>query len=183
MKNPFKMFDNFFIKLINQKMNSKYTNFIFYYITNLGGPFFVVGVTLLLFIIGANMRELSYEIIVSLVLSTLIVQILKRIFSRSRPYWILKNLNTFGIDLSDYSFPSGHSTAAFTLAITVGLNYPGIKVLVIALAVLVAISRIYLGVHYPTDVLAGILIGVFSSILVHEQIYYLVITYIRGKFI
>lgn len=183
MKNPFKMFDNFFIKLINQKMNNTYSNFLFYHITNLGGPISVVLVPTILFIIGDKMRELSIEIILSLILSTLIVQILKRIFSRNRPYWILKNLNTFGIDLSDYSFPSGHSAAAFTIAMTIALNYPGIKIAILIVASLIAISRIYLGVHYPTDVLAGIIIGIGASLFVHENIYEIAITYLRGKFI
>ncbi|MBL7575355.1 undecaprenyl-diphosphatase [Peptoniphilus asaccharolyticus DSM 20463] len=183
MKNPFKMLDNFFIKLINQKMNNAYTNFLFYHITNLGGAVSVISITLLLFIIGGKPRELSLEIILSLIVSTLLVQILKRIFSRNRPYWILENLNTYGIDLSDYSFPSGHSAAAFTLGMTIALNYPAIKIVVLIVATLIAISRIYLGVHYPTDVLAGVIIGIIASVIVHEHIYQVAITYLRGKFI
>lgn len=183
MKNPLKIFDNFLIKLINQKMNNAYTNFLFYHITNLGGTISIICILAILFILGGNFRELSKELLVSLFVSTFIVQILKRIFSRNRPYWIIKNLNTFGIDLSDYSFPSGHSAAAFTVAMTVALNYPGVKVLVLILATLIAISRIYLGVHYPTDVLVGVLIGIFVSTIVNEHIYEMVVTYLKGRFI
>ncbi|WBW49481.1 phosphatase PAP2 family protein [Peptoniphilus equinus] len=170
MKNPFKIFDNFFIEIINRRMHSSFWDFLFFHITHLGGVTASVLYVVVPFLLGGKYRALAYQIVLALAISTLSAQILKRIFSRNRPYWILKNLHTFGIDLSDYSFPSGHSTASFTVAVIVGLNYPGLNVVVLVLAGFVAISRIYLGVHYPTDVLAGVLLGTLSSLFVYNYL-------------
>ncbi|WP_240648997.1 phosphatase PAP2 family protein [Anaerosphaera multitolerans] len=144
---------------------------------------FLIGLVIILFILEDNMRSLGFEIACALIVSSIIVQVLKRTFSRNRPYWILKNLNTYGIDLSDYSFPSGHSAASFSTCTIIALNYPKIALFVIFIGFLVAISRIYLAVHYPTDVLAGIIIGVISSLIVHYKLYELISTYIQNNFL
>lgn len=182
MKNPFKSFDSFFIDLINQKMRCRFSNFLFYYITNLGGVFSLVSFVLILLIINIT-RNLGIEVMLSLIVSTIVVQILKRTFARNRPYWILENLNTYGIDLSDYSFPSGHSAGSFSVAIIIALNFKELGLLFLTLALLVAISRIYLAVHYPTDVVAGILIGIISGFIVHYKLYPLAMTYLENNFI
>lgn len=184
MKNPFKAFDDFFIKLINKQMRSDFFDALFYHITNLGGVVSLVSLTfILIFLTKGLYREIGFKILMSLIFSGIIVQILKRVFTRNRPYWILKNLNTFGIDLSDYSFPSGHSAASFSVAIIVLLNSPKIVgFAAVFLAILIAISRVYLAVHYPTDVTAGVIIGIISSLIIEYRIYPLIIIYIRSKF-
>ena len=163
-------------------MNNKFFNFMFYYITHLGGLVFLSLLTLSLLFIKGQPRKLGLEILLGQVLTSAIVQILKRIFLRNRPYWILDNLNTYGIDLSDYSFPSGHSAASFSVATIVACNYSNLALIVFILAGLVAISRIYLAVHYPTDVLAGIIIGVASSLAVHYFIFSALYVYLENKF-
>jgi undecaprenyl-diphosphatase len=62
-----------------------------------------------------------------------------------------------------FSFPSGHTAAAFAMATLVSFHFPILTLPVIIWALLVGFSRIYLGVHYPTDILAGIVIGVTSG--------------------
>ena len=172
MKNPFKAFDDYLMDGINRKLKNPYCDVFFFYYTNIAGPRFLVALSVVMLIFGKRwIGDAAYEMVLALVLSTLVAQLLKRIISRSRPYWVMKNLNTYGIDLTDYSFPSGHTTAAFTVATTFSLYFPKIATLCFIMAILVAISRTYLAVHYPTDVLAGILIGIGVAYVVHIYVY------------
>lgn len=100
-------------------------------------------------------------------------QAIKYTVRRDRPF---RTLN--GVYLSDttsvrgtYSFPSGHSSEAFVLATSLTLRYPGKTVLIAGLytyATIVSLGRIYWGVHYPSDVLTGMLIGAGSAALVYS---------------
>ena len=151
-------------------------------VTDLGGAIFSSLFALVLLIFGTTkVKLIAVEALVVLSISQSIVYSLKKLLSRERPYMILEKLNTFGIDLSDYSFPSGHTTASFSIATTLALNIPVLAYIVFIIATIIGISRIYLGVHYPTDVAAGIILGVSSSFLVH---YYLMnVVESLGRFI
>lgn len=70
-----------------------------------------------------------------------------------------------GSDRRNSSFPSGHAAGAFSVAYVVGSEYPSLKLPSYLLAGLVAISRVYLGRHYPSDVLAGAVIGCSAGYL------------------
>lgn len=65
-----------------------------------------------------------------------------------------------GTPLSDYSFPSGHATFAWALAVVLSAKEPRLRIFYYILAFLISLSRIYLGAHYPADVFAGTVIGV-----------------------
>ena len=105
--------------------------------------------------------------VVSYGLSTL----LKDAVKRERPYEALTDVHTNHLETADpYSFPSGHSTAAFALATMLTLRYPkpGVYIPAFAYAALVGYGRVYFGLHYPGDVLAGALLGAGGSLLVYE---------------
>lgn len=171
MKKHFKAFDDLFINLINEKMKNKYLDSFMYRVTDLGGAIFSTSFALVLLIFGnTKIKLIAVEALVILSISQTIVYSVKKLLGRERPYTIIEKLNTFGIDLSDYSFPSGHTTASFSIATTLALNMPALTFIVFIIATIIGISRIYLGVHYPTDVAAGMILGVGSAILVH---YYL----------
>jgi len=69
------------------------------------------------------------------------------------------------VDLpATYSFPSGHATVSFACAAVLALAVPRLRVPLYALAALIAFSRVYVGVHYPFDVLGGALLGVGIAI-------------------
>ncbi len=175
MKNKFKQFDDFFIGLINGKMKNKYFDTFMYKVTDLGGAIFSSLFALVLLLFGnRRIKIMGVEALVILFISQIIVQSLKKMLGRERPYTIIEKLNTFGIDLSDYSFPSGHTTASFSIATTLALNIPALTYVVFIIATIIGISRIYLGVHYPTDVAAGIFLGVGTAILVHYYLIHLV---------
>lgn len=168
MKKKFKKFDDIFIELINRRMRNKYFDYLMFKITNLGGLVFSTLLVFAFLIFGNTKYKLiGFEMLLALTLSQIIVHSLKRALSRERPYMILEKLNTFGIELRDYSFPSGHTAASFSIATTLALNAPKLSILVFIVAIIVGISRIYLGVHYPTDVAAGILIGFIIALVLH----------------
>jgi undecaprenyl-diphosphatase len=90
----------------------------------------------------------------------------KYLFDRSRPFlWdteIAPLINT----PSSSSFPSGHSATAAAGAITLSVLYPPFAPVLVLAGLLVVLSRVYLGVHFPFDVLAGIVIGIATSAVV-----------------
>jgi hypothetical protein len=95
---------------------------------------------------------------------------LKKIVKRQRPYARLANVHYTDAELSDpYSFPSGHSTVAFAIATSLSLRYPkpAVYIPLHLWALFVGYGRVYLGLHYPSDVLAGAAIGSGTALLVH----------------
>ena len=87
--------------------------------------------------------------------------ILKNLFARSRPCWVRPEVPLLVRSPGDYSFPSGHTASSFAAAWVLYRRLPkrfGIPALV--LASLIGVSRLYLGVHYPTDVLFGAVSGI-----------------------
>jgi undecaprenyl-diphosphatase len=84
---------------------------------------------------------------------------LKRTSRRKRPYEVEPHCWSSILPPDKYSFPSGHSITAFAVALSVGLFYPDVVGYLLAVAFLIASSRIILGMHFLSDVLAGSAIG------------------------
>ena len=160
--------DLFLLKIFNHTIKCKPLDLIMPVFTYLGSLTFTILFCLSTFIYpNKNIRELGINASLTIILSTLIAQVIKTSVSRIRPFIKMPNLNIKKIGIDKYSFPSGHTTAAFSIAVSVALMYPGISSICISLATLVGISRMYLGVHYPSDVIVGILIGTPCSLLLH----------------
>ncbi|MCM1992074.1 phosphatase PAP2 family protein [Oceanirhabdus seepicola] len=135
-------------------------------ITYLGSLTFAVIFCLSTLIINNDMlHQFAISTIISLTLGASITQIIKKKANRTRPFLLLEDLYIKKIGIDDYSFPSGHTCAAFSIATMSGLYFPFLSIYVIPLSSLVGISRMYLGVHYPTDVVIGMLIGAISSFI------------------
>lgn len=116
-----------------------------------------------------NMQHKAYETIIALGINVVATDGLKSIFNRTRPAEQYPN-DVFALTSSDkHSFPSGHTSVAFATATSFTLAYKKWWVVVpaYAWASSVAYSRMYLGKHYPSDVLAGALVGTGSSLLSH----------------
>ncbi|MDI3537810.1 MAG: hypothetical protein PWP30_2292, partial [Eubacteriaceae bacterium] len=89
--------------------------------------------------------------------------------ARPRPYEVVPGLQYLIEKQDTYSFPSGHSGSSFAAALTIFLNFPktyGIPAMI--LAALIAFSELYVGVHYLSDVLGGIIIGAVITVLVYK---------------
>ena len=109
----------------------------------------------------------SYKTGISLVVAGVISSTLKMTVQRARPYATYPDIIYQKTETGSYSFPSGHTNFAFTTATSLTLAFPKWYVIVPAYSYAAAVgySRMNLGVHYPSDVLTGALIGAGSSLL------------------
>ena len=110
-------------------------------------------------------RKTGITAAISLVLEALITNVaLKPLIARPRPFDAVDSLTYIGIELNDYSFPSGHTAAAFACSLVMLKLLPKkIGIPAVILSVLIGFSRIYLGAHYPSDVIAGFVIGMMTG--------------------
>ncbi|MEC9487932.1 MAG: phosphatase PAP2 family protein [Halanaerobium sp.] len=133
--------------------------------TYMGDGFFVMGVLGGLYLYGQQTGNEKYIETAqvgfnALARAGLLAQAGKYIFQRPRPGLVLDDVNFNGPVIADRrSFPSGHTTAAFSLATVLAEEFPDYKKYFYTGAWMVGLSRIYNGVHFPTDVLAGALLG------------------------
>lgn len=129
----------------------------------------LLAVILLLF---KKTRSTGVTMLIALIINHVMTNmVLKDLFGRPRPYMVSSEIVTLIKQLSSYSFPSGHTSASFSAALVMFRMMPkkvGIPALI--LAAMIGFSRMYVGVHYPTDVLGGIAVGIIASVAA----YYLV---------
>lgn len=158
--------------LINSRIKSNILDRFLPLITNLGSTAFTLLFSLSLILFGRDkVKATGIESLFALTTSSILVTYLKKKFTRPRPYWVIKDVNSFNLNLKDYSFPSGHTTAAFSIATVLSINFPSMLVAFASIALIVGLSRIYLAVHFPTDVLMGIIIGISFGIFNCSVIY------------
>ncbi len=143
--------------------------------TQVGSGFFAMGLALTLYLFGP--RLLGYELMLGTLSLWMVVEILKLIVNRSRPFIRLTQARVLGLRALGRSFPSGHTSQAFFMA-TLVTQYlhanAWIALLLYALALIVGITRMYVGAHYPRDVLAGAILGsVWGFLGVIVEGYYL----------
>jgi membrane-associated phospholipid phosphatase len=98
--------------------------------------------------------------LLSVGLAAALTSVLKDLFERVRPALASPEIHALVVTPSSPSFPSGHAATAFAAAVAVGAFYPRLRLPLLGLAALVALSRIYLGVHFWLDVFAGSALGI-----------------------
>lgn len=157
--------------IISRLSKLKFATPVAKFITNFGGTIFITLSAIALVIIIKN-KKIKISIVVNLLIATLSSQILKRILQRPRPTGIRL------VEVSGYSFPSGHSTVSMAFyGYLIYLIYKNIEnkylkwsliTLLSVLICLIGASRIYLGVHYTTDVLGGFFLSISCLIIFVE---------------
>ena len=156
-------FDEAFIRFVYENIQGGFLDGVVPLVTKLGdGGMIWIAITLILIIAcikNARLRRVALSCALALVLSGLFCNlILKPMVMRTRPYDLIE-IELLVERLSDYSFPSGHTSAAFAFASALWFNNKKFGWLAIAAAAVMALTRLYLCVHFPTDVLAGVVLG------------------------
>lgn len=168
-------------RFINNKMQCSLLDICMKTLTQAGSAFFAVAI-LFLILIQDNPDHLTlfFYLTGSLIIGQLFVHPVKWLVNRPRPCLALAETRVFRALNNNNSFPSGHTCAAITMALVLSRSFPHVALLLFAVAVMVGISRIYLGVHYPSDVLAGAGIGYFSFSIA-PYIYIPVVAFISSQ--
>lgn len=159
--------DNCIILFINKYIsNLTFVNFFFKYITILGNFGFIWIAIAIILIFYKKTRKISLFILLALLFGSVLGNvILKSIFMRSRPFVQNDFINLYINKPKGYSFPSGHTLSSF-IASTLLYNYnKHYGRYFLLLAFLIGISRVILMVHYPSDVLAGAILGFIIGII------------------
>ncbi len=134
-----------------------------------GGSFYLVIVAGLLCAFLFKKDKIFYagSFVAVMFLARYSYRFLKLFFARGRPMFSYDWVNIIGFPLQSYAFPSGHSTVAFTCAVFMSFRFPKGRNYFLTVAAFVAFSRVYMGVHYPSDVLAGAVLGSLIAFLWH----------------
>ena len=159
--------DGGFLLFLQESVRNPMLDSLMKFITALGnGGMIWIGATILL-LIPKKTRNIGMMSAVAL-LGSLIINnnIIKNIVQRPRPFVTFTDLQIIIPTPSEYSFPSGHTSSSFAAAAVFYRHLPKkLGLPSVILAGLIGFSRLYVGVHYPTDVIAGVIMGILLSYL------------------
>lgn len=131
---------------------------------NRGMIWIAIGLT---FLCMEKYRKCGVILLLSLLASVVLGNVLlKHLVARERPCWINQNILLLIANPRDYSFPSGHTFSSFAAAAAIFFNHRDMGWIAFALAGMIAFSRLYLFVHYPTDVIGGVIFGIATAYVI-----------------
>ena len=163
------LLDTHLFYFLNVSVQNPILDFLMPILTNLDYwriPILLLAIALLVFG-GRRGRIAVLLLILGITLSDQVCNsLLKPLVGRMRPCNVLENVHLLVGCSKAFSFPSSHATNIFTGMIIFSFVYPKLKVGLIIVAALVAYSRVYVGVHYPFDVMAGTALGISCAVTI-----------------
>jgi undecaprenyl-diphosphatase len=135
------------------------------------GIFWYLLMMLLPALFGTQGLTVSLHMLLSAGLSLALYKLLKQGTVRPRPCDRHPVIHRHAPALDQYSFPSGHTMHAVGFTVVIGLHLPGLALMLLPFTALIALSRLVLGLHYPSDVLAGGAIGASMALLTHALLF------------
>lgn len=164
-------------KFIYDNLHSRLLDKIMIGVTSLGDMGLIWILISVLLMVSGKYRKAGIMTICALILSAILANgILKNIIQRPRPFFENPLVDVLISKPLSYSFPSGHSASSFAAAGILAKAFKKYRFYVMALALLIAFSRMYLFVHYPSDIIGGAVLGLICS-----EIVFHVFGYIDGK--
>ncbi len=141
-------------------------------------PLIIGGGLVVVWLVKHGTRQAITSAFLALVLGRVfLVEFIRLVLPRDRPFLSLEVIQLIAKD-AEQSFPSGHATALFAIAFAIYVYNKKYGLFLVSLAILVSLFRVMTGVHYPSDILAGALLGLFSAWVINrflkQQIEYIV---------
>ncbi len=132
------------------------------FLGNAGWIWILTGITLSVI---PKTRKTGITVCCALIFSLILCNLtLKPLIARARPYDLISGIELIISTPSDFSFPSGHTSASFAAAVAIFMHNKKWGAGALTLATLIAFSRLYLYVHFPSDILGGIIIGSLCAV-------------------
>lgn len=154
--------DVFFFNLFNKSLKCRFLDFVMPFFTHLAGFASVVGICLFLTLFLPSIP--GKNILGAVFFAQVAAQSLKFLVKRLRPHIKLPNVNIFQTLMQyDPSFPSAHTATIVALSGVIATMQPQFENLLAGVCIMVGVSRIYLGQHYPGDVIVGAFIGMLAA--------------------
>lgn len=154
------------IKYVQSHFHNRFTDFIFPLLSRIGNAGAIWLFIALCLGCKKETRGFALMLFFSLALAHILSQILKPIIGRSRPFVDFPCSRLLIHTPGGYSCPSGHSASSFAAATILWIADKRLGIIAVILASLIAFSRVFLFVHYPSDTIAGSLLGVLCAILI-----------------